>query len=85
MARKNSRHDRFCREYIKDLNGTRAAIAAGYAKQSARITASRLLTNANISALIASLAKSTRTSSTWMQRRFLPNFRGWAFLTFWTT
>ena len=57
MARKNSRHDRFCREYIKDLNGTRAAIAARYAKQSARITASRLLTNANISALIASLAK----------------------------
>ena len=57
MARKNSRHDRFCREYIKDLNGTRAAIAAGYAKKSAKVTASRLLTNANVQALLAKLAK----------------------------
>ena len=57
MARMNSRHEIFAREYVKDLNGTRAAIAAGYAKKSARISASRLLTNANISALIASLAK----------------------------
>ncbi len=57
MARRISRHEIFAREYVKDLNGTRAAIAAGYAKKSARISASRLLTNANISALIASLAK----------------------------
>ncbi len=57
MARRHSRHEIFAREYVKDLNGTRAAIAAGYAKKSARISASRLLTNANISALIASLTK----------------------------
>ena len=57
MARKNSRHDRFCREYIKDLNGTRAAIAAGYAKKSAKVTASQLLTNPNVQALLAKLTK----------------------------
>ena len=57
MARRIPRHEIFARAYVKELNGTRAAIAAGYAKKSARITASRLLTNANISALIASLAK----------------------------
>ena len=57
MARKNSRHDRLCREYIKDLNGTRAAIAAGYAKKSAKVTASQLLTNPNVQALLAKLTK----------------------------
>ena len=57
MARKNSRHEIFAREYVKDLNGTRAAIAAGYAKTTARATASRLLTNSNIQGLVASLTK----------------------------
>ncbi len=57
MARMNSRHEVFAREYVKDLNGTRAAIAAGYAKKSARISASRLLTNANVQALLAKLTK----------------------------
>ena len=57
MARNNSRHDRFCRGYIKDLNGTRAAIAAGYAKKSAKAATSRLLTNVNVQALLAKLTK----------------------------
>ncbi len=38
----------FCDEYIKTLNGTQAAIKAGYAKDSARITASKILTKDNI-------------------------------------
>ena len=57
MARNNSRHDRFCREYIKDLNGTRAAIAAGYAKKSAHVTASQLLSNPKVKELSAELTK----------------------------
>ena len=57
MARKNSRHEIFAREYVKDLNGTRAAIAAGYAKTTARATASCLLTKSNIQGLVASLTK----------------------------
>ena len=57
MARKNARHEIFAREYVKDLNGTRAAIAAGYAKTTARATASRLLTKSNIQGLVASLTK----------------------------
>ena len=57
MARRNSRHEIFAREYVKDLNGTRAAIAAGYAKTTARATASRLLTKSNIQGLVASLTK----------------------------
>lgn len=38
----------FCAEYMIDFNGSRAAIAAGYAKHSARVTASKLLTKPNI-------------------------------------
>jgi phage terminase small subunit len=55
MRRKHSRHDIFCREYIKDLNGTRAAIAAGYSKKTAGVTASQLLNNPNVKAKLAKL------------------------------
>lgn len=40
----------FCREYIttKDLDGTTAALRAGYSKKTARFQASRLLTKVNV-------------------------------------
>ena len=57
MARNNSRHDRFCREYLKDLNGTRAAIAAGYAKKGAHVRAAELLRNRKVQGLLAELTK----------------------------
>ncbi len=57
MSRRNSRHETFCREYIIDLNGTRAAIAAGYAKKGAHVTASRMLSNPKVQARLAELMK----------------------------
>ena len=57
MSRRNSRHDRFAREYIKDLNGTRAAIAAGYSKKGARVTGSKLLSNPNVQSLLRELTE----------------------------
>ena len=42
----------FIAEYLKDLNGTQAAIRAGYSERSARSQACRLLTNADIKAEI---------------------------------
>jgi phage terminase small subunit len=51
------REERFAREYVIDLNGSEAAKRAGYAERSARITASRLLTKANVKDLIAKLTK----------------------------
>lgn len=58
MSRKSEQQtELFCRAYVIDLNGTKAAIAAGYSPKSAKVTASRLLTRANISARIAELAK----------------------------
>lgn len=42
----------FAHEYLVDRNGTQAAIRAGYAAGSADVTASRLLGNARIAALV---------------------------------
>lgn len=47
------KQDRFCREYVVDLNGTQAAIRAGYAPRTANRTACKLLTKADISSRIA--------------------------------
>lgn len=48
----------FCQEYLKDLNGTQAAVRAGYAENSANEQASRLLANANISERVQMLMQS---------------------------
>lgn len=42
------KQEKFCREYVIDLNGTQAAIRAGYSPDSARSIASKLLTKDNI-------------------------------------
>lgn len=44
----SSRREKFVDEYLLDHNGSRAARAAGYSKAGARVTAHRLLTNANV-------------------------------------
>ncbi len=43
----------FAAEYLKDLNGTQAAIRAGYSKKTAQEQASRLLSNVMVAKLIA--------------------------------
>ena len=45
----------FIDEFMKGRNGTQAAIRAGYAPGSAKVTASRLLTKANVAAEIRRL------------------------------
>jgi len=45
----------FVREYLVDRNGTRAAIAAGYAPRSASVTSCRLLRNAKVKAEVSEL------------------------------
>lgn len=46
------RQKRFCDEYLIDCNATQAAIRAGYSSKVARVTAAKLLTNANIKSYI---------------------------------
>lgn len=53
MRELNERQKKFCMEYLKDFNGSRAAVAAGYTKKNVRITAAKLLTNSNIQKQIA--------------------------------
>ena len=57
------RQQRFVDEYLVDLNGTQAAIRAGYSVSGARAHACKLLTNANIQAAI-SVAMSQRKERT---------------------
>ena len=53
------RRERFCREYLVDLNGSKASIRAGYAAGSAHVTASRLLRNPKVAARISELQAET--------------------------
>lgn len=47
-----AKQQRFCEEYLIDLNATRAAIRAGYSPRSARTDGPRLLENADVRARI---------------------------------
>ena len=48
----NARQRKFVAEYLKDLHGTRAAIAAGYSEKTAFVIAAENLKKPNISAVI---------------------------------
>lgn len=51
----SSKQSRFCHEYIVDLNGTQAAIRAGYSSKTARHQATRLLTKVHVQSKIKAL------------------------------
>lgn len=46
---------RFCEEYIKDFNGTQAAIRAGYSKKTANEQSSQLLARLNVQDFLSKL------------------------------
>lgn len=52
---KNKKHEKFCNEYIKDMNATQAAIRAGYSDKTAGVQASKLLKIVNIKTRVAEL------------------------------
>ncbi len=54
-ALKNKRHEKFCYEYIKDMNATQAAIRTGYSEKTAKMQGSRLMTNDDIKSRVAEL------------------------------
>ena len=56
----NEKQKIFCQEYMKDLNGTQAAIRAGYSEKTARSIGNRLLTNVDIQAYIQELQEGIR-------------------------
>lgn len=60
MMELNEKQKIFCQEYMKDLNGTQAAIRAGYSEKTARSIGNRLLTNVDIQAYIQELQEGIR-------------------------
>ena len=54
----NEKQKQFCEEYIIDLNGTQAAIRAGYSKKTARAIANENLTKPNIQEYLKELIDS---------------------------
>lgn len=57
------KQERFCEEYIIDLNGAQAAIRAGYSEESARQIASDCLTKHDIQDRIAELRTKISTAN----------------------
>ena len=61
MKKLNKKQERFCLEYVIDLNATQAAIRAGYSKKTAHSSGPRLLENVDVKAKIEELqAKTTK-------------------------
>lgn len=54
------KQEKFCQEYVIDLNGTQAAIRAGYSKKTAQEQSSRLLSNVIIQERIKELQEEAR-------------------------
>jgi phage terminase small subunit len=54
-ANLTEKQERFCREYLIDLNGSAAAIRAGYSQNGASVQATRLLGIAKVKAKITEL------------------------------
>jgi len=66
----NEKQKAFCQEYVKDFNGTQAAIRVGYRKRSAEVQASRMLSNVKaqqyIEQLKQDLTKDTKVTVEWI-------------------
>lgn len=58
MVKLTAKQQRFCDEYLIDLNATQAAIRAGYSKKTARAQGQRMLTNVDIETHISELIRS---------------------------
>ena len=49
------KQEKFCQEYIVDLNGKQAAIRAGYSKKTAEVQASKMLSNPKVQEYVSFL------------------------------
>lgn len=67
------RQEAFVREYLIDLNGTQAAIRAGYSERTANEQAARLLTNVSVRSAIdealAARAQRVQIDADWVLKR----------------
>ena len=75
----NAKQLQFVREYLVDMNGTQAAIRAGYSKVGARVQANRLLTNVDVRAAIAKMADKRAKKTEVTQEQVVVELRKIAF------
>ncbi len=72
-----AKQDRFCQEYLTDLNATQAAIRAGYSARTARSVASENLTKPDVAARVAALqakrAAKVEVTQEYVLRRLVEN------------
>lgn len=69
-----SQQKQFADEYLIDLNGTKAAIRAGYDPNSARSYASQLLSNEDIAAYISKKQQAISDKLNWTYERLVQSF-----------
>lgn len=73
MSKLTDKQEAFCQEYLVDLNGTQAAIRAGYSEKTANRIASQLLSKLYIQERVAELMqsrnKSTQIDASYVLRR----------------
>ena len=74
------KQERFCEEYIIDLNATQAAIRAGYSKKTANRIASQNLSKLDIQNLISELSKKATQRNEITVDRVLEEYAAIAFL-----
>lgn len=79
MGNLNDKQKKFCREYVKDFNGTQSAIRAGYSKKTANEQASRLLANVNIQTFLSELKTKLANRQEITAERILAEFGKIAF------
>lgn len=73
------KQQRFVDEFLIDMNGTQAAIRAGYSARSADVTASRLLANAKVQAYLSERRDDLQKTTQITQERVLLEFAKIAF------
>ena len=79
MTNLNEKQKNFCREYIKDFNGTQAAIRAGYSKKTAGEISFQHLKKLEIQTYISELTKALAHKQEITAERILNEFAKIAF------
>lgn len=79
MIELNKKQKRFCEEYVKDFNGTQAAIRAGYSKNSANEQSSQHLAKLHIQAYIKELADKATSKNNVTVEKIVAEFSKIAF------
>ena len=76
----NDKQKQFCREYIVDLNGTQAAIRAGYSKKTSNEQAARLLAKVSIQTYVKELIEKRAKKTEITAERVLQEYARIAFV-----